>query len=1004
MRSRRGGRQFEAARTGGGVLESPAAGKAQSGSAAKAATTLEQPWPLRRSEEVGDGGGEAAVKNCKGKPGEARKGQGKRQQADLGGRRTTSEESSTGCSERRHGVHNRTGLIPPVDNFGEQADPSAADVEEVEDVVRSKKKGGSRIKLGNFAPEEDVIVVKSRLEMSWDPIINTLQKKENFWQRITKRYNENRGQYPERTLRSIQSRWERIKQESEKIAGFLAENASGKSDADKTSEAAATYAGVEGHNFQFMHCWELLKDEPKWQEMMQKGVRDAAADRFGDHIPQGLNTINLDDDNPAAAASRKRPMGTDAVKASRKKNCSSVSMSSSEYASSNHSHHPDGNHSFGGNPSSYQGPCFAYQGAPAMHPPQSAEGVFHPPQIGLITPVDNFGEQADPSAADVEEVEDITRSKKKDGSRTKLSNFAPEEDVSIVKSRLEISCEPIINTGHKKENFWQRVTKRYNENRGRYPERTRRSIESRWEKIKQESEKFAGFLAESIRVNASGKSDADKTSEAAATYAGVEGHNFQFMHCWELLKDEPKWRDMIQKGGQHAAADRSGDHIPQGLNTINLDDDDPAAAASRKRPMGRDTAKASRKNCSSVSMSSSEYASTNHSHHPDGNHSFGGNPSSYQGPWFAYQGAPAMHPPPSAEGVFHPPQTGLICPVDDFGEQADPSAADVEEVEDIIRSKKKDGSRTKLSNFAPEEDVSIVKSRLEISCEPIINTGHKKENFWQRVTKRYNENRGRYPERTRRSIESRWEKIKQESEKFAGFLAESIRVNASGKSDADKTSEAAATYAVVEGHNFQFMHCWELLKDEPKWRDMIQKGGQHAAADRSGDHIPQGLNTINLGDDDPAAAASRKRPMGRDTAKASRKNCSSVSTSSSEYASKMQEISLQKMSIWQDENCNTGDRLDQLATIEEKRYDELREHNKSILQLEHEKIRIMRDKLDMQMREKEREREEREKKEDERILKIDLDSCTPELRAYYQALREEIMEKLAARRTRNQRS
>ncbi|CAL4955711.1 unnamed protein product [Urochloa decumbens] len=619
---------------------------------------------------------------------------------------------------------------------------------------------------------------------------------------------------------------------------------------------------------------------------------------------------------------------------------------------------------------------------------------------GLIPPVDNFGEQADPSAADVEEVEDVVRSKKKGGSRIKLGNFAPEEDVIVVKSRLEMSWDPIINTLQKKENFWQRITKRYNENRGQYPERTLRSIQSRWERIKQESEKIAGFLAE----NASGKSDADKTSEAAATYAGVEGHNFQFMHCWELLKDEPKWRDMIQKGGQHAAADRSGDHIPQGLNTINLDDDDPAAAASRKRPMGRDTAKASRKNCSSVSMSSSEYASTNHSHHPDGNHSFGGNPSSYQGPWFAYQGAPAMHPPPSAEGVFHPPQTGLICPVDDFGEQADPSAADVEEVEDIIRSKKKDGSRTKLSNFAPEEDVSIVKSRLEISCEPIINTGHKKENFWQRVTKRYNENRGRYPERTRRSIESRWEKIKQESEKFAGFLAESIRVNASGKSDADKTSEAAATYAVVEGHNFQFMHCWELLKDEPKWRDMIQKGGQHAAADRSGDHIPQGLNTINLGDDDPAAAASRKRPMGRDTAKASRKNCSSVSTSSSEYASKMQEISLQKMSIWQDENCNTGDRLDQLATIEEKRYDELREHNKSILQLEHEKIRIMRDKLDMQMREKEREREEREKKEDERILKIDLDSCTPELRAYYQALREEIMEKLAARRTRNQRS
>lgn len=53
----------------------------------------------------------------------------------------------------------------------------------------------------------------------------------------------------------------------------------------QTSEAAVTYAGVEGHNFQFMHCSDLLKDEPKWQGMKQKGGRDATADRFGNHIP-----------------------------------------------------------------------------------------------------------------------------------------------------------------------------------------------------------------------------------------------------------------------------------------------------------------------------------------------------------------------------------------------------------------------------------------------------------------------------------------------------------------------------------------------------------------------------------------------------------------------------------------------------------------------------------------------------------------------------------------------
>lgn len=36
------------------------------------------------------------------------------------------------------------------------------------------------------------------------------------------------------------------------------------------------------------------------------------------------------------------------------------------------------------------------------------------------------------------------------------------------------------------------------------------SIQARWEKLKQELGKFAGFLAESICVNPSGKSYADK--------------------------------------------------------------------------------------------------------------------------------------------------------------------------------------------------------------------------------------------------------------------------------------------------------------------------------------------------------------------------------------------------------------------------------------------------------------------------------------------------------------
>ncbi|KAJ1278361.1 hypothetical protein BS78_04G073500 [Paspalum vaginatum] len=220
--------------------------------------------------------------------------------------------------------------------------------------------------------------------------------------------------------------------------------------------------------------------------------------------------------------------------------------------------------------------------------------------------------------------------------------------------------------------------------------------------------------------------------------------------------------------------------------------------------------------------------------------------------------------------------------------------------------RKREGSSTKLANFGVEEDINIVRAWLEISCDPIINTGQKKDNFWK-----------------------------------------------------------PSNFASIEGHKFPFMHCWELLKDEPKWQDVKQKNFRTVGTDAS-----------------PSTAG--KRPSGRDAAKSRKKKCPSGSASSSEYASKLQDLSLQKMTI----------RFDHLASIEEKRFDEMREHNKSILQLEQEKIKIMRDKLDMQMQERERERPEREKQEDEGILKVDLDSCAPDLRMYYEALREEILQKV----------
>jgi len=113
--------------------------------------------------------------------------------------------------------------------------------------------------------------------------------------------------------------------------------------------------------------------------------------------------------------------------------------------------------------------------------------------------------------------------------------------------------------------------------------------------------------------------------------------------------------------------------------------------------------------------------------------------------------------------------------------------------------------------------------------------------------------------------------------------------------------------------------------------------------------------------------------MGRNAAKrAAKKSTSSSTSDSSQYVSKLQDLSIQKISIWQKENAKKGSRYEQMAAIESQRYDEVRQHNQHMAAIEEEKLWIMRNKADIL-----------QTHEEERILRIDLDKCAPRLRKYY---------------------
>jgi hypothetical protein len=97
--------------------------------------------------------------------------------------------------------------------------------------------------------------------------------------------------------------------------------------------------------------------------------------------------------------------------------------------------------------------------------------------------------------------------------KSKEQNFTALEDILLCTTWLQISSDPIVHTGQRREGLWARIEKRYNEQRGEFPCRLNRALSSRWDKIRADVSKFSGYYARVLREKQSGISDEDKVRQ-----------------------------------------------------------------------------------------------------------------------------------------------------------------------------------------------------------------------------------------------------------------------------------------------------------------------------------------------------------------------------------------------------------------------------------------------------------------------------------------------------------
>ena len=182
-----------------------------------------------------------------------------------------------------------------------------------------------------------------------------------------------------------------------------------------------------------------------------------------------------------------------------------------------------------------------------------------------------------------------------------------------------------------------------------------------------------------------------------------------------------------------------------------------------------------------------------------------------------------------------------------------------------------------------------------------------------------------------------------------------------------QTSEALSLFSRIMDHPFTMAHCWDIIKNEVKWMEYQNKAkdaegtGRRQHADNLSGFDENASNSVHMdGECSFPSSGLGKRPIGRDSAKQSRKRSTSSSQSSSYFVSSMHDMHIEKINL--------------MKSIEERKV----AAKEFMMQVEAERIAMEREWLSM-MKSKEHEME------DERILAINLDTCNPVQKTYYKA-------------------
>ncbi|KAE8801658.1 Alternative oxidase 1a, mitochondrial [Hordeum vulgare] len=158
----------------------------------------------------------------------------------------------------------------------------------------------------------------------------------------------------------------------------------------------------------------------------------------------------------------------------------------------------------------------------------------------------------------------------------RAGNYTTNDDKLLCNTWLQVSRDPSIGGDQSRDAYWGRMKEYFDAQNVSGIDRSERSLRSRWSTINSDCQKWAAAQKAVDKLNPSGTNEDDRYNiaqnlfkeETRTTKKGKikKGKIFTLPHCYEVLKDDGKWKKREDLDDLHLSNKRK--------RTIKLNDDE----------------------------------------------------------------------------------------------------------------------------------------------------------------------------------------------------------------------------------------------------------------------------------------------------------------------------------------------------------------------------------------------------------------------------------------------